>query len=117
MMSGTPYKQGDVVLVAFPFTNLKGAKQRPVLILSPQHHNMITEDIVVCGITTNLSDETNSVLINQKDMAEGDIHFTSRIKVDKLFTLEQNLIIRKLGRVNATTLTRIKNVIKKLFIE
>ncbi len=93
MTSGTPYKQGDVVLIPFPFTNLKGAKQRPAMILSPERCNAKTEDIIVCGITTNLSDESSSVLIDQKDMTEGDIHFTSRIKVDKLFTLEQKLII------------------------
>ena len=87
------------------------------MILSPEYYNQKTEDIIVCGVTTNLGDEANSVLINQKDMAEGDIYFTSRVKVDKLFTLEQNLIIRKLGRVNVSVLARIKYELRKLVID
>lgn len=114
MTSGTQYKQGDVILVPVPFTTLKEAKQRPALIISNDLHNAKVEDVVICGITSNIKDEEYSILLEQKDMAEGSIHFLSRIKADKLFTIHKAIIKRKLGRVNNTIIERTKQEFQKL---
>ncbi|MEM3154880.1 MAG: type II toxin-antitoxin system PemK/MazF family toxin [Candidatus Woesearchaeota archaeon] len=114
MTSGTPFRQGDVVLVPVPFTDLKEAKQRPALVISNDAHNSKVEDVVVCGITSNIKDEEYSIILEQKDMAEGDIHFLSRIKADKLFTLQKTIIKRKLGKVNKSILERTKQEVQKL---
>ncbi len=37
----TPYKFGDVVLVSFPFTNLKATKKRPAVIISNQSYQQV----------------------------------------------------------------------------
>ncbi len=114
MMSGIQFRQGDVILVPLPFTDLKAAKQRPALIISNDSHNSKVEDLVISGITTNLSDEEYSVVIEQKDMSEGNIHFLSRIKVDKIFTVHKSIVRKKLGRVNNQILESVKEEIKKL---
>ncbi len=44
----------DIVLVPFPFTNLKSAKRRPALIISPGTYNQY-EDIVIAFITSKSS--------------------------------------------------------------
>ena len=49
------YKQRDIVLVPFPFSDLSGQKVRPVLILSNDAYNQQSADVVVCGLTTNLT--------------------------------------------------------------
>ncbi len=114
MMSGTQYKQGDVVLVPVPFTSLKEAKQRPALIISNDAHNIKVEDVVICGITSNIKDEPYSIILEQKDMVEGKIYFLSRIKADKIFTIHKTIIKRRLGKVNAKVLERTKEEVKKL---
>lgn len=48
---GTMYKQGDVVLIPVPFSDLTNRKQRPVLVISSDIYNELTEDIVVLAIT------------------------------------------------------------------
>lgn len=116
MMSGTRFRQGDVVLVPIPFTDMKAAKQRPALIISNDTHNSREEDVVVCGITSNIKDEECSIMLEQKDMAEGDIHFLSRIKADKLFTIHKGIIRRKLGRVNRQILDKTKEELEKLLL-
>ncbi len=50
------YKQGDIVLIPVPFSNLKQQKQRPVLIISNDSYNEVMEDIVVLAITSKIRD-------------------------------------------------------------
>ena len=43
MLSTTSYRQGDIVLVSFPFTDLTSSKRRPALIISPDSFNAAGE--------------------------------------------------------------------------
>jgi len=115
MKSGTASEQGDIVLIPFPFTDLSSVKQRPVLILSNNDYNKETDDIVTCGITSNLKDAAYSVLIDKGDLINGDIPVKSRIKVDKIFTLDQSLIRKKLAIVNKRIVEKVKQEILNLF--
>ena len=114
MMSGTQFRQGEVILVPLPFTDLKASKQRPALIISNDYYNSKVDDIVICGITSNIKDEDFSVILDQKDMSEGNIYFLSRIKVDKLFTINKSIVKRKLGKVNQSVIEKVKEELIKL---
>jgi mRNA interferase MazF len=48
------YKQGDILLIPIPFTNLVSNKKRPVLVLSNDMYNSTKEDMVVVAITSFL---------------------------------------------------------------
>jgi mRNA interferase MazF len=50
----TSFRQGDVVLVPFPFTNLSAIKQRPALVISPDRLNDTRPDVVVVAITSQI---------------------------------------------------------------
>jgi len=108
MKSGIIFNQGDILIVPFPFSDLSTIRQRPVLVLSNLTYNKNSEDIVTCGITSNIKDSNYSVLIDNTNLSEGNIPFKSRIKVDKLFTLHKNIVIKKIGRVNKETFDRLK---------
>ena len=56
MRFGIMYSQCDIVLIPVPFSDLSPKKQRPVLIISNNHYNNLTEDIVVVAITSQLKD-------------------------------------------------------------
>ncbi len=115
MKSGMIYKQGEIVLIPYPFSDLSNIKQRPVLILSNNKYNFMTEDIVVCGITSNIKDSEYSVLLDNKDLLDCSLPIRSRIKADKLFTLKSSLIKKNLGKVNNKILERVNKEILKLF--
>jgi len=51
------YKQGDVVLIPIPFTDLSSTKKRPVLILSSDDYNQNTNDLIVAAITSNIDEK------------------------------------------------------------
>ncbi|GGK06125.1 hypothetical protein GCM10007063_30770 [Lentibacillus kapialis] len=67
------YKQGDIVLVPVPFSDLKEQKQRPVLIISRDSYNQVTEDIVVSAITSRLKNLDYSIKLESKDLTEGEL--------------------------------------------
>ena len=102
------YEPGDLVLVPFPFTDLTGSKRRPVLVLSSRAFNARTQDFIVCGVTSDLSNAAHSVLIDAKDLAKGRLPAPSRIKVTKIATLLQSLALRTVGRVKPEVLARVR---------
>lgn len=114
MIFGTRYEQGEIVLVPFPFTNLKSVKKRPVIILSNNPYNSKSEDVITCGITSNLKDAQHSILIDNENLSFGSIPLKSRIKADKLFTLEKSIIIKRLAKVDLETFEQVKQELFKL---
>ena len=108
MKSGIGFNQGDILIVPFPFSDLTRVRQRPVLILSKSSYLMECEDVITCGVTSNLKDSKYSILIDNSDLVEGNIPVKSRIKVDKLFTLEQRIIIKKIGKINKETFNKVR---------
>ena len=108
------YKQGEIVIIPFPFSDLSAIKQRPVLILSKDFDNQNTDDVLICGITSNLKESKHSILIENNNLSYGSIPRISRIKVDKLFTLSQSIITKKVGQVNKETFEKVKKEFFKL---
>jgi len=108
------FEQGEIVLVPFPFSDLSSIKQRPVLVLSNIAYNDNSEDMVTCGITSNLKDADYSVLVGNKDLAYGTLPVTSRIRADKIFALKQSLAKKKIAKINNRLFEQVKEKIAKL---
>lgn len=108
------YEQGEIIVVPFPFSDLSSIKQRPVLILSKNSDNEASDDIITCGITSNLKNAKYSVLIANEDLEEGEIPTKSRVKVDKLFTLDKSIIKKKVAKLNKEIFNKVKEEFFKL---
>ena len=108
MKFGTQFKQGDILIVPFPFSDLRGLRQRPVLVISNDKYNNCCEDIITCGITSNLKDAQCSVLFDNDNLVEGNIPLRSRVKVDKLFTLEKSIIKKKIARLDNGSMVKVR---------
>jgi mRNA interferase MazF len=94
------YKQRDIVLVPFPFSDLSGQKVRPVLILSNDAYNQQSADVVVCGLTTNLSPAPYSITIEITDVEQpSTLRHKSKIKADTIASLEQTILIKQIARL------------------
>lgn len=106
---------GDLILVPFPFTDLTSAKTRPALVLSRADYNRTSRDVIVCGVTSNLSNTANSVLIQSRDLSLGRLPAPSRIKVDKVATLQQTLVRRRVGRLKPGPLSQVLKEFRVLF--
>ena len=111
---GTQFNQGDILVVPFPFSNLRAIIQKPVLVLSNDSYNKNSDDIITCGITSNLKDTSCSVMIDNNNLSGGKIPIQSRIKVDKLFTVEKRIVKKKIAKVNKETFGKVKQEFIKL---
>ena len=108
------YKQGDILLIPIPYTNLTTTKQRPVLVLSNNMYHQNTDDILVAAITSQLKDIDYSVVINTEDLSEGELRKTSAIRADKLYTLSKQIVKRKFGHVHKNILDDVTVKINEL---
>ena len=97
MRRGMMYKQKDVVLMPFPYTDLTGKKLRPALIISNNKINA-TNDRLCVLITSNKAE--NALLIPKKHQREGALPLVSFIKPHRLFSINKNIIQKKLCKVS-----------------
>ncbi|MEK7724074.1 MAG: type II toxin-antitoxin system PemK/MazF family toxin [Acidobacteriota bacterium] len=113
-MSGIKYRQREIVLVPFPYSDLSSTKRRPVLIVSNNNYNQKFHDVVVCVITSNRQTDSYSVEIEDKDLELGVLPENSVVKAHKLFTIHQNQIIKKFSLVKGEYFTKVTDKIKHL---
>ena len=108
------YKQKDILLIPIPFTDLTSSRRRPVPVLSNDDYNSKTDDIIVTAITQNITSKDYSIFITNSDLLEGNLKVASCIRVDKIYTLAQNIVIKKFGEVNENVMNEVKNKINEL---
>ena len=108
-------EQGDIVLLPYPFSNLKGRKVRPALVVSNDLFNKKSDDCVMVPLTTVIKEEFYSVLIEQSDLSFGKLLKSSRVRLDKVFCVEKNLIVVKIGKLKDELFEKIKREIFEIF--
>ncbi|MEA3641482.1 MAG: lipopolysaccharide biosynthesis protein RfbH [Lamprobacter sp.] len=95
-------KLGDLVLLDFPYTNRRGSKVRPGVVLAMAEERS-SGDLQVAYVTSevdNYSFDTNAVPISSSDLAEGHLKCDSVARVDKVITIHHRQC-RKVARLNA----------------
>ena len=100
--------QKDLVLLAYPFSNLEDRKVRPALVLSNDSFNRQSKDCILVPLTSVIKDEPYSIIISQDDLKAGKLIKTSRIRIDKIFSVNKPLIYMKIGKVNDETFEKVK---------
>ncbi len=86
--------QREIWLCPFPFSDLSGKKVRPVLILSNETYNSSCQDVVVCAVTAQIKYQPYSIVVGQRNCEQGNLLHESAIKVDSLFKLNKNLLLK-----------------------
>jgi len=117
MPSTTSFKQGDIVLVPLPFTDLSAVKQRPGLVISPDRFNEARPDLVVVAITSQIPSGLgeDEVRLPDAELAACGLPKPSIVKLGKIFTIHQGLIRKKIGRVPQRTLEEIGRKVVESF--
>ena len=110
------YRQGDIVLVSFPFTDLSSSKRRPALVLSPDSFNAAGEDLVLAAVTSHITDDPNAVHLWRGDFAEGRLPKPSMVmKATKLFTMHSSLIAKRIGTLGTEKMEEVLRSLRRFF--
>lgn len=108
------YEQGEIVLIPFPYTDLTGVKKRPSIIISNSLINK-TQDRICALITSNPNKE--GILIEPGDFEKGKLPFKSWVKPQRIFTINEKIIIKSLCKMNSKfhnkIISKINNYIRE----
>jgi mRNA interferase MazF len=108
------YKQREIVLVSFPYSDLSSSKRRPVVIVSNNSYNQKFPDVLVCVVTSNLYKDDDSVTLKDSELESGILPEQSVIKCHKLFTIEQSHILKLFSTLSAAKFEEVKSTIQQL---
>lgn len=98
---------GTVVLLKFPFTDVKAFKRRPALVIN----DFKDGDIVVCRITSQIYKTKNDIYI--ENWTKAGLRLPSVIRVH-MATLEKDMVEMVMGKIDDSLKIRIKSIIENL---
>jgi mRNA interferase MazF len=73
--------------------------------------------MVVVAMTSNPALTAYSFTLTSFDLEQGALNRPGVVRVDKIYTLAQSLIVRTFGQVDEKTLQRIQQILHKLITE
>jgi mRNA interferase MazF len=103
--------QRDLVLLSFPFSNLQSAKVRPAIVLTNDKYKRNSLDFIAVPLTSNLRVRDNAVLVTNRELESGNLVVDSKVKVDRIISVSQELVRMKVGRVNVETYEKITKML------
>lgn len=99
--------KGDVVVIPFPFTDLSSSKKRPAVVLADIKGN----DYFMLQITSQNIKDNYAIPLLTTDFQSGSLQKNSNIRPNKVFTLDETLVIYKIGHL---TQSKIDECVKKV---
>ena len=101
-------KKGSVILIPFPFTDLKGSKIRPAIVLYSNER-----DVTISFITSEIKWKTKhdiSILPSH----DNGLKVPSLIRVSKIATINTNLVLGELGELSDAEIMQLDENLKEL---
>ena len=105
---------GDVTWAKFPFSDLSDWKFRPVAVIADARE-MGEDDWLMCEITTSTIPYARAIAIGQDDMQLGRLRRESRVRPDRIVTLNESTFGRPIGWLTAAKQAEIATAIRGLF--
>jgi mRNA interferase MazF len=102
---------GEVVVIAFPRTDSE--KRRPALVIA----DLPGEDLILCQITSRAHSDSFAVTLSSSDFEIGQLPQLGFIRPQRLFTVEQHVILNSVGKVTAEKFDEVFKKMLALFVD
>ena len=106
------YRRVEIVLIPVPFSDLSASKRRPVLVISNDKHNASGQDMIVVAIISNVVQ--TGIPIANSDLMSGQLPKPSIIRCDKIYTLDQSIVVKPIGFISNTIQDSVVESINRL---
>jgi mRNA interferase MazF len=102
---------GEVVVIPFPQTDLTIGKRRPALVLV----DLPGDDLILCQITSRNRSDSSSIPLDTADFELGQLNQPSFIRPQRLFTIEQRVILYSIGTIRRAKLHEVLAKARDIF--
>jgi mRNA-degrading endonuclease toxin of MazEF toxin-antitoxin module len=102
---------GEIVVIPFPRTD--SGKRRPALVLA----DLPGADLILCQITSRAHSDAFAVPLDKTDCERGEIEAPCFIRTQRLFTVEQHVILHSVGKVTAEKFDEVFKRVRGLFVD
>jgi len=113
MQPTTNFEFGDVVLVGFPFTNLKTTKKRPAVVISGTDYQSYRPDVILMAITSQIRDPLSFGEAMVIDWQVAGLLKPSVMK-PLIATVEQSIVLKKMGLLSEHDRSQLKALLPEL---
>ena len=103
-------KQGTLVLVPFPFTDLSATKVRPALVISSK---ALGADVILSFISSRQKQGAHNVAISPSE--KNGLKMPSVVVCSKIATLEKTVILGELGTLEEKSMKQVKSTLALIF--
>ncbi|PIQ31361.1 MAG: transcriptional regulator [Zetaproteobacteria bacterium CG_4_9_14_3_um_filter_49_83] len=107
------YKSHDIVVVPFPFTDRESSKRRPALVLSDANNFNAQVGHSVLAMITSAANSSWPLDVEISDLDAAGLTSSSVVRM-KLFTLDHQLILRKVGALSENDSQQVDVTVRKL---
>lgn len=107
-----PYRRGDVVRVAFPFSDATGAKERYAVVLSIDDYHQNWNELLIVGLTSRIPTNLRATDYLLQDWPVAGLTKPSLMR-SHWATIDYRLIQGKVGAVTARDLSGIEAILKR----
>jgi len=101
-------KQGEIVILNFPFTDLSQTKTRPALIISNDSFNK-HRNIMLIAISTQKGSSNYYLSLKQNNLEKGSLNKSSFIRLQNIFVAEKRLIKNIVAKISDTFLNKVQS--------
>jgi mRNA interferase MazF len=102
---------GEIVVIPFPRTDSE--KRRPALVIA----DLPGEDLILCQITSRAHSDAFAVPLTSSDFERGQLPQPGFIRTQRLFTVEQHVILHSVGKVTAEKFDEVFKKARALFVD
>ena len=109
--STTTFSRGDVVIVDFVYPNQAGSKHRPALVVSSPTYHAGRQEVVLAGITSNVSRRLPGDT-HLADWAAAELPKAS-VVTGILQTVKRSAVMRALGSLSTRDLRAVEDSLRQ----
>ena len=110
----TAYRQGDVILVPYPFGERAGGRKRPALVVSSDAYAEETAQLIIAQITSRVTASARPGDYHIRDWRAANLPRPALMRA-RLATVDSSLVLRRLGALAEDELREAQVALNSVF--